>query len=612
MQRIFPIVREHIFAEMKRFLSKMWNPVVLAGAVIASRKVLNVSSSGIVMKRDLATELRGGFPQLFCVQKRYQSAVTDKKFHCSVCKKGFRLEMAAKVHIQQAHNGEGTVEMGVGPGQSSDFSPQVPIRSVPPKAPVKLSELVTEEKKPARRARPTPKPLHDPDRNMPASAMEEMLNVWDNVGLKRLGSSFVHSSMIMKVFAAKPSEGADLIYEKVLARGKNPFTGEKQYAVKFLVRRTSPASANKKITYALNVAHPFALSVGDYCNPFRPGRMVSPFGRTRVAPEYTSATSEGKEGNETDNGKAPLTPFGQLPLFGQEIEIKVDKREELSRSEPSNESSTVASPLSGMANSPFARAAATPFSSSPFTSHESPIESSSPTSAQPPSSPFTTAEGTSSPFSSEFSTQSSPFKPSDAGQEVLPLFTDPSSTMETPEVGFKCKTCDRIFESFLALRMHSKAKHNISLPASASTSGKKRDTPDIPAYIPSPVNLSLTSPFKSVCNASWPDVDVNIFTQSISNTTLIGCVDEVELLRPGISQIVVSVCNEIEREDDKITVHCFGNFHQLVSETIKRTDKVFVCGSLRLLPVYEQANKKYYSCPVIHVALPTGTIAKIE
>lgn len=607
-------VRNSSLSQMKRLTSKTSLLLTLVGARASCRNISFCTSSlTTVQSKGLLCSLKSSCSPICAQQKRFQSGVADKKFHCSVCKKGFRLEMAAKVHIQQAHNGDGSVEIGVGPGQSSEATSQVHPRSVPPKAPIKISELVTEEKKPARRSRPTPKPLHEPDRSISSATMEEMLKVWDTVGLKRLGPTFVHSSMIMKVFAAKPSEGADLLYERVLARGTSPFTGEKFYELKHLSRHSCPIDVNKRVMNALDEAHPFTLSVGEYCGPFRPGKMIDPFGKTRLAPEYASALAEEKEGT-SDDGKAPLTPFGQLPLFGQEVPTKVEHKEEPSAPVSTNEQSTVASPFSGMANSPFARAAATPFSSSPFAVSETNPNSTSPTSSVLPSSPFSTSDAGASPFASESSASPSTFKSSIPAQDpVVPFFMDQSSSMDTPEVGFQCKTCDRVFESFGALRMHSKAKHNIILPTPSSLKGSKRDAPDIPAYIPSPVNLSLTSPFSAVSNTStWPEVELNIFTQSISNTTIIGTVDSVESPRPGVSQISVTVCSELNGEDDKITVQCYGSFHDLVSETIGKMDKVFICGSLRLLPIFEPLNKKYYSCPVVHVALPTGTIAKIQ
>lgn len=607
------LVQSPSFSKMKRLRSKFSLVLTLVGVGTSCRNVSFCTSSlTIVQSKELSGSLKSSCLQIYAQQKRFQSGVADKKFHCSVCKKGFRLEMAAKVHIQQAHNGDGTVEIGVGPGQSSEPTSQVLLRSVPPKAPIKISELVAEEKKPARRSRPTPKPLHEPDRSMSSTAMEEMLKVWDTVGLKRLGQTFVHSSMIMKVFAAKPSEGENLLYERVLARGASPFTGEKLYELKHVARHSCPIEINRRVMSALKESHPFALSVGEYCGPCRPGKMMDPFGKTRLAPEYASALAEEKEGTG-DDGKAPLTPFGQLPLFGQEVQTKVERKEEPSAPVSTNEESTVASPFSGMANSPFARAAATPFSSSPFAVHETASSTTSPTSSVLPSSPFSSSDAGASPFSSEDSVSPLTFKPSSPVQEsVVPFFIDQSAAMDTPEAGFQCKTCDRVFESFGALRMHSKAKHNISLPPS-SLKGSKGDAPDIPAYIPSPVNLSLTSPFSAVSTTTaWPEVELNIFTQSISNTTIIGIVDSVESPRSGVSQISVTVSSDLIGEEDKITVQCHGVFHDLVSETIGTMDKVFISGSLRLLPIYEPANKKYYSCPVVHVALPTGTIAKIQ
>ena len=56
------------------------------------------------------------------VQRRFNSDVAGltKNFHCSICFKQFRLEAAAKFHVDQNHKGQGaTVEAGAGPGPSA-------------------------------------------------------------------------------------------------------------------------------------------------------------------------------------------------------------------------------------------------------------------------------------------------------------------------------------------------------------------------------------------------------------------------------------------------------------------------------------------------------------
>eukprot|EP00759_Apiculatamorpha_spiralis_P011011 PhF_6_TR1841/c0_g1_i1/m.2957 len=131
-------------------------------------------------------------------QYRFQSS--DKKFHCTICKKSFRLEMAAKLHIQQVHGGEGTIEAGAGPGVDTVTPPVTAPPAGPPTAPIARDDI--DDRK---RERPTPRPLHQSNYELPPSAMEAMLGVWDTIGTKRGVEGFIHSSMVLKVYAAKPS-----------------------------------------------------------------------------------------------------------------------------------------------------------------------------------------------------------------------------------------------------------------------------------------------------------------------------------------------------------------------------------------------------------------------
>ncbi|SYZ70562.1 RNA_editing_comple_protein_MP63 [Leishmania braziliensis MHOM/BR/75/M2904] len=164
---------------------------------------------------------------------RNQSTIPDRRFHCSVCKKSFRLEMAAKLHLQQVHNSEGTVEAGAGPGQGEKEAQQTPVgvfRNAPPQAPTVVSPIVPDtHERSARRAKPAPKPLHQAEREVPGLVMEKMLSVWDDTGLKRMGNQFIHSTMVMRVFAARPSDCGEPLYGAVIPEGENPFE-DCQYA----------------------------------------------------------------------------------------------------------------------------------------------------------------------------------------------------------------------------------------------------------------------------------------------------------------------------------------------------------------------------------------------
>lgn len=526
-------------------------------------------------------------------QRRFQSSGTDKKFHCSVCKKGFRLEMAAKVHIQQAHGGSGTVESGVGPGQSAEDVPPVARAPSPPMTPTKVAAPLQEEKR-AKKQRPPPKPLHQPDRHIPDHSMAEMLKVWDDVGVKRLGGKFVHSSMIMKVYAADPGSGNDKLYEDIVM-GVSPFHAP-------CVDSSLPFSY--QALHEASRPSPYVVASREFSGPLYCAENASPFGQARVSPMI--ATKENVDESSSSTTTPPITPFGQLPVFGTVIEqsvTDVHSDSELSKGAKVEPSQAVASPFSGMTDSPFARAVSTPSASHPFLMND---EASSTTSEAPDeASPFMNFAAA-SPFASADHPDEAPTHSSIAtsSASVSTLAIDERAESDV----FKCSHCERTFASHSSLRMHSKAKHKVSLPPEKTHSKKSTD---LPAYIPSPVNLTVTSPFVSASSRqSWPDVELHVFTQSVNNMIVVGTVAEVTKAQGGEYQLGVLLARENAAETEKLTVRCSGG-PSAVAETLVEGDEVFVCGSLHLTPIYEPTNKKCYSLPMLHVTSPGGTVAKV-
>ncbi|KAF8287909.1 putative RNA editing complex protein MP63 [Trypanosoma cruzi] len=546
-------------------------------------------------------------PALNC-QERFQSS-SDKKFHCSVCKKAFRLEMAAKLHLQQAHGGDGSVEAGPGPG--AETAPTA-IPSAPPSSPIERNFTDEEERRP-RRMRPTPKPLHQPDRGVPDADMAELLGVWDKIGLNRLEGSFVHSTMVMKVFAARPDVTEQPLYEPVTPEGDNPFENMDQIDA----RAASESYVKDHALTEVDLKGPFAPAPDQTLNPFRAGKVDNPFAKVPTVHREVPRILQPKQQVPNEEPvTAPITPFGQLPMFGKQQQTK-----ETIPAKPLQQNISVpgevASPFTAaVANSPFIGQVASPFTSTPDAA-ATPFEAPPFTVASPfaapgmqASSPFTATDAL-SPFAQNASRQTSAFPMAMGFSNLTPNV----QTGQRAHVEEKCPTCGKSFSTFDGLAMHSKAKHGVILEREAKKDGKQRgrSVPDLPAYIPSPVDLSSSSPFgtKTAVAASWVETELIPHAQCVSNITIVGRVLDVTQAMEGVSHVTVFVQGEEVGEEETVTVHCSGDINIQVRDSVKRNVTIFLTGTLRLHPVYEASNNKYYVSPVVHVASPTGTLAVI-
>lgn len=530
---------------------------------------------------------------------RHQSSLTEKRFHCSVCQKSFRLEMAANLHLQQAHNGDGAIIAGAGPGQGESATQTTAsvFTTAPPQGPTTVTTLsALQERRPHRRERPTPKPLHKPDVVLPPSVMEELLGVWDLMGLRRLEGMFIHSSMIMKVFAAKPDDHP--LYDPVVPEGDNPFQSQ--------VSNHAVASIAHGGVNGAVLDNAFVLASDVSYGPFRPASCPNPLSSTattevaKVRPKQVPVAEEPAD--------APVTPYGKLPKFG----------EHLLTPHPSSDtaSATVASPFAAaVQESPFAGHVDSPFATatSPFVSSE---EALAPPVETAPS-PFT-SPGAASPFVVEgCAVEAADYSPFGTLHPYIPgtpadvsSFTSSSAKPETPPPEHPCESCGRTFTSHEGLRMHAKAKHGIDLPR--KTVKKKQSIPELPAYIPSPVDLSMTTPFGSERKEqSWAETEVIPHAVSVSNITLTGRVLDIEPSKGGQSytHITIFVNGETREDSERLTVLCASTN---VPVSLQREDTVFVCGTLRLLPTYENRVNKYYSTPAVLVASPTGIMCKVS
>ncbi|KAK7202334.1 RNA editing comple protein MP63 [Novymonas esmeraldas] len=584
---------------------------------------------------------------------RFQSAAPERRFHCSVCKKSFRLEMAAKLHIQQVHSGDATVESGSGPGQSEEQAPQTPagvFRNAPPQAPTVVSPIASEmHERSTRREKPAPKPLHQADREVPGPVMEKLLAVWDDQGVKRMGGEFVHSSMVMRVFAARPSDSSESPYGPMNPEGANPFAGVQ---TPLDAPAAAAATETARNIYGFNLSDDaYAMASDESFGPLRPARCVNPFLRKSTRDASKSAPKVDLAEEQT----APVTPFGQLPIFGQAppaAPAAVSAPPAATTTpvaEPVAETgSVVSSPFAaGAKDSPFAGVAESPFAGqgySPFAAaaeaKSAPAEvaaaavAAAATPAGAPASPLAATAGSApspfasapspfaaSPFATAFSSSSDPDAAAAAAAQGVSgvsfgSFEAPLASAQAeaaPAPAHVCTECEKSFSTYDGLRMHSKAKHNKELPKSDAPLPKKRCVPDLPAFIPSPVDLTMTSPFgSSEGRSAWTDVQLTPHAQSVSNITVAGCVVDVEATTEGAALLSVLVAGATELESEVVSLHCSRDALASMDRPILRGEFIFACGSLRILPFTDEKLNVMYSSAVVYVNLPTGVVARLS
>ncbi|CCW63189.1 unnamed protein product [Phytomonas sp. EM1] len=568
------------------------------------------------------------------LQMRYQSTSSERRFHCSVCKKSFRLEKAAQLHLQQAHNSDGSIEIGAGPGCESNAAPSRP--NSLPRGPTVISQppesSTQSERSRPRRSRPIPKPLNTPEKEVPPEVIQEILDVWDKVGVQRLAGKFIHSSMIMKVSATRTEEKSVPLYD---------FTKSKA--------DTSPSQTNFEThqivsdsLYQVDFDDAYAMAPSESLSPFNAASCDNPLNESSSGFHETfRTTSKLVDPILAAPAAPPVTTFGQLPMFGQHQQPSIPSNA-LNGGQQSASSLFVASPFANAAatESPFsgrvvsstmtpvASPSASQMLSSPFVSvspfadgqTEAPPATSSATAvntgsavAAAAASPFATGssvESVGSPFVSNgvlnFASMAPP--PNFLGADFAAMSTEAASPVH------QCDSCGRNFSTHEGLRMHAQAKHGVKLPrAETNESRKKKSVAELSAYIPSPVDLSMTSPFgvQDEPEFNWIETEIIPHAVAVSNITVTGKVLEVKEIDGKRLQITVFVSAETSDEGDKMTIICSDELSKIYADNIHPDDYLFVCGVLRLTSVHEDLNDKYYSTPVIHVASPAGLIGKI-
>lgn len=599
-------------------------------------------------------------PAALCAQARHQSSAAERRFHCSVCKKAFRLEMAAKLHLQQVHSGEGSVEAGAGPGQNEEQAAQTPVgvfRNAPPQAPTVVTQVVPDSQdRGARREKPAPKPLHEAEREVPGLVMEKMLGVWDDMGVKRIGNQFVHSTMVMRVFAARPSDSGEPLYGAMNPEGENPFASAQADAG----TAGAGAAEDKTNIYSVDLNDAFAMACGDSFGPLRPSACPNPFFRKPLKDGSKAAAKQELAEMQT----APVTPFGQLPMFGQTPTSPAPASlpgapSSASTAAPASSAAgaptVVSSPFDAdVSDSPFAGTAESPFAGQGYSPFAAEVEPAAATDADAsahddadagaaaataaaaavaaapssdPASPFAAAASAlpPSPFAaSPFA--ASPFATTEGAASAVGSFAavDPaafampsssavgvtSASTPAPEAAHTCDDCGRRFSTFSGVRQHAKVKHGKLLEAKQEAKGK-RELPEMPAFIPSPVDLTMTSPFgSSSVQTAWTEVELTPYAQSVSNITVAGRLLDVETAPDGALVLAVYVRCWDDTEPEVIPVRCTADAARPVGR-LQRGDVVFACGSLRVLPLEDKKSQKGYVSPVVHVSLPAGVLVRV-
>jgi len=142
--------------------------------------------------------------------------------------------------------------------------------------------------------------------------------------------------------------------------------------------------------------------------------------------------------------------------------------------------------------------------------------------------------------------------------------------------------------------------------------------PDLPAYVPCPVDVASMNPFTAEGPhvIAWSEVELIPHAQSMSNITLVGEVLDVEVVKDSsggeATQITLFIPAHKQQEEETIVVHCYGSIRQEVQSCVQRHSTVYVNGVIRLIPQLDQASNKYYIHPVVKVALPAGSIFVLE
>jgi hypothetical protein len=254
--------------------------------------------------------------------------------------------------------------------------------------------------------------------------------------------------------------------------------------------------------------------------------------------------------------------------------------------------------------------AASPFAAAPG------MQAASPFAAAPgmqAASPFAAAPGMAPPGGSPFNAPMG----NDWGQPL-----QPDAAAQAPAKTYDCARCEKKFSSEMAMIEHSKDKHKVVVVPTEPRPGsrKKVELPDLPPYVPSPVDMSATAPYGSArqvgAQSAWAEVELFPTALSVSNMDVVGVVSTIEqgfLEKTPLVQLTVRVAESDATEEEELVVRCFGDvLGRYVTDSVSRGTTVAVSGTLRLNESHDAASNKYFANPVIHVAVPCGSVHALD
>ena len=495
---------------------------------------------------------------------------------------------------------------------------------------------------------------------LPVQVMTELLEVWDNVGSKRI-PDFITSNMIDKVKAGGPEPEPEPLPEKPPSSPLWDHLIAKKEAESAIAADELPASAPDPLAAAtaadtgaeaveppmgdadstpsatselagsveampivqslhiiegfvdIDPKSPFALAGPKDLSPFAPAAQRSPFlavvddSRSDVGKRLTKTAAEQPPSPSMTTQQAPSpfaaaatapSPFAAASPFGS----------------PSQAPSPFAAAAGGTAPSPFA---ASPFATADASQAPSPFATSDASAASPFAASTTPFTGFAMPGADGASPFGLPMADPTAANMPGALQGSMMSDAPGEDKRFTCAHCGRAFKSEIGLASHCETKHGIKYEIKAGDGKEnkqgKQSIPDLPAYVPTPVDMSATAPFGSDKQkgevTEWSDIEMFPHAHAFTNITVIGQVKSITKKTKNALEFSLRVVDD-EGVEEVIPVSARGGQCALLQGAAEGTT-LLVKGMLRLHPTHDDKQCKYYYDPKVHVDAFAGSLCEL-